>query len=103
MAIATNMLALTFMSVGGSLPFIRNGAIRRSYLPVSIFLTDIVRLPSLIERCPLHRVIVRLAFHEIRRLHSFRHRFRAFTGICFGPSSSDGKIGSLFTAPFVAE
>ncbi len=38
-AIATNMLALTFMSVGGSLPFIRNGAIRRTYLPVSIFLT----------------------------------------------------------------
>jgi uncharacterized protein len=38
-AIATNMLALTFMSVGGSLPFIRNGAIRRSNLPVSIFLT----------------------------------------------------------------
>jgi uncharacterized membrane protein YfcA len=30
LAIATNMLALTFMSVSGSLPFIRNGAIRRS-------------------------------------------------------------------------
>jgi hypothetical protein len=40
-AIATNMLALTFMSVGGSLPFIRSGAIRRPYLPVSIFLTVI--------------------------------------------------------------
>jgi uncharacterized protein len=40
-AITTNMLALTFMSVGGSLPFIRNGAVRRSHLPVSIFLTVI--------------------------------------------------------------
>jgi uncharacterized membrane protein YfcA len=38
-AIATNMLALTFMSVGGSLPFIRTSAVRRDYLPVSIILT----------------------------------------------------------------
>ena len=38
-AIATNMLALTFMSVGGSLPFIRNRTIRRDYLPVSSLLT----------------------------------------------------------------
>jgi uncharacterized membrane protein YfcA len=40
-AIATNMLALTFMSVGGSLPFMRSSAIRRDYLPVSILLTII--------------------------------------------------------------
>jgi uncharacterized membrane protein YfcA len=40
-AIATNMLALTFMSVGGSLPFMRSSAIRRDYLPVSILLTFI--------------------------------------------------------------
>lgn len=38
-AIATNMLALTFMSVGGSMPFIRSSAIRREYLPVSVLLT----------------------------------------------------------------
>jgi hypothetical protein len=38
-AIATNMLALTFMSVGGSLPFLRSSAIRRDYLPLSILLT----------------------------------------------------------------
>ncbi len=38
-AIATNMLALTFMSVGGSVPFLRSRAIRRDFLPVSIVLT----------------------------------------------------------------
>jgi uncharacterized protein len=38
-AIATNMLALTFMSLGGSVPFLRGGAIRRRELPLSISLT----------------------------------------------------------------
>jgi len=40
-AIATNMLALTFMSVGGSLPFFRSDAIRTTYLPLSVLLTAI--------------------------------------------------------------
>jgi uncharacterized membrane protein YfcA len=40
-AVATNMLALTFMSLGGSLPFVRSGAIKRTYLPLSILLTVI--------------------------------------------------------------
>jgi uncharacterized membrane protein YfcA len=39
MAIATNMLALTFMSVGGSLPFVGKGILKRSHLPFSIVLT----------------------------------------------------------------
>jgi uncharacterized membrane protein YfcA len=38
-AVATNMLALTFMSIGGSVPFVRSGSIRRTYLPASILLT----------------------------------------------------------------
>jgi hypothetical protein len=38
-AVATNMLALTFMSVGGSLPFIGKGVLTRSRLLPSIFLT----------------------------------------------------------------
>jgi uncharacterized protein len=38
-AIATNMLALTFMSLGGPLPFVRTGAVDRSYLPGSLLLT----------------------------------------------------------------
>jgi uncharacterized protein len=38
-AVATNMLALTFMSVGGSLPFIRQRAVHRTYLAPSIALT----------------------------------------------------------------
>jgi len=38
-AIATNMLALTLMSVGGSLPFIGKRVISGSHLPVSIALT----------------------------------------------------------------
>jgi uncharacterized membrane protein YfcA len=38
-AIATNMLALTFMSVGGAVPFIGRGAISTRRLPVSILLT----------------------------------------------------------------
>ena len=38
-AIATNMLALTFMSVGGSVPFLGRGIFQRSRLPLSIILT----------------------------------------------------------------
>jgi hypothetical protein len=38
-AVATNMLALTFMSVGGSLPFMGKGVLSRSRLLPSIFLT----------------------------------------------------------------
>ncbi|ODH00034.1 hypothetical protein A4S05_35160 [Nostoc sp. KVJ20] len=38
-ALATNMLALTFMSVGGTLPFIGKKAIDRSRLPIMISLT----------------------------------------------------------------
>jgi uncharacterized membrane protein YfcA len=38
-AIATNMLALTFMSFGGSLPFMGKGVLSRSRLLPSIFLT----------------------------------------------------------------
>jgi len=38
-AIATNMFALTFMSIGGALPFLRTNAIDRSRLPWLIRLT----------------------------------------------------------------
>jgi uncharacterized protein len=38
-ALATNMMALIFMSAGGSLPFAHKGAIERRLLPVSIVLT----------------------------------------------------------------
>jgi uncharacterized protein len=38
-SIATNMMALIFMSLGGSLPFARRGVLKRSLLPVSIVLT----------------------------------------------------------------
>ena len=38
-AVATNMLALIFMSVGGSLPFTGKGVLSRSRLLPSIFLT----------------------------------------------------------------
>jgi len=38
-AVATNMLALTCMSVGGSVPFVRKGVVRRSQLPVLVALT----------------------------------------------------------------
>jgi len=38
-ALATNMRALTFMSVGGTLPFIGKGAIDRRRLPLLIVLT----------------------------------------------------------------
>jgi len=40
-AVATNMLALTFMSVGGSLPFLGKGVLSRSRLLPSIVLTVI--------------------------------------------------------------
>ena len=38
-AVATNMLALIFMSAGGSLPFAQRGAIERRILPLGIMLT----------------------------------------------------------------
>ncbi len=38
-AIATNMLALVFMSAGGSLPFAQKGVIERRILPLGIILT----------------------------------------------------------------
>jgi uncharacterized membrane protein YfcA len=38
-AVATNMMALVFMSAGGSLPFARKGVIERRLLPLSIVLT----------------------------------------------------------------
>lgn len=38
-AVETNMMALTLMSVGGSLPFIRRRVIHRSHLPISVSLT----------------------------------------------------------------
>jgi uncharacterized membrane protein YfcA len=38
-AVATNMLALVFMSAGGSLPFARKGVIERRILPLGIILT----------------------------------------------------------------
>jgi uncharacterized membrane protein YfcA len=40
-AVATNMRALTFMSVGGWLPFISRGVLSRRRLPVSVALTII--------------------------------------------------------------
>jgi len=40
-AVATNMLALIFMSAGGSLPFAYRGAIERRILPLGIILTVI--------------------------------------------------------------
>jgi uncharacterized membrane protein YfcA len=38
-AIATNMMALIFMSLGGSLPFARKGVVKQRLLPISIVLT----------------------------------------------------------------
>src|ERR1700679_2826607 len=40
-AVATNMLALIFICVGGSLPFVDKGALTRSRLPASVALTII--------------------------------------------------------------
>jgi uncharacterized membrane protein YfcA len=40
-AVATNMMALIFMSVGGSLPFAQKGVIERRLLPIGIALTVI--------------------------------------------------------------
>jgi uncharacterized protein len=38
-AVATNMMVLSFMSVGGSLPFARTGILQRRLLPISVVLT----------------------------------------------------------------
>jgi uncharacterized membrane protein YfcA len=38
-AVATNMMALIFMSLGGSLPFVKKGIIERRLVPLSIFVT----------------------------------------------------------------
>jgi uncharacterized membrane protein YfcA len=47
-AVSTNMLALTLMSVGGAAPFVAKGLIRRDYLPVSLVLTAV---GSALVRC----------------------------------------------------
>jgi uncharacterized protein len=38
-AVATNMMALIFMSLGGSLPFARKGVLHRRFLPACVLLT----------------------------------------------------------------
>src|SRR5262245_7766453 len=43
-ALATNMLALTFMSIGGALPFIGKSMIDRRRLPLLVILTVISSL-----------------------------------------------------------
>jgi uncharacterized protein len=62
-AIATNMLALTFMSVGGSLPFIGRGVLTRSRLLPSIVLTIIGSGlgASLLLRVPLKALQITIA------------------------------------------
>jgi uncharacterized membrane protein YfcA len=56
MALATNMFALTFMSVGGTLPFLRNPEINRRRLPLLVGLT---LLGSVIGAFLLLRVPIR--------------------------------------------
>ncbi len=56
MALATNMFALTFMSVGGTLPFLRNPEVNRKRLPLLVGLT---LLGSVIGAFLLLRVPIR--------------------------------------------
>jgi uncharacterized membrane protein YfcA len=56
MALATNMFALTFMSVGGTLPFLRAPDVNRKRIPLLIILT---LLGSVIGAFLLLRVPIR--------------------------------------------
>ena len=62
-AVATNMLALTLMSVGGTLPFVPNGTISRKYLPASIGITVIGSIIGALAllAVPLHALQIIIA------------------------------------------
>jgi hypothetical protein len=52
-AVATNMLALTFMSVGGSLPFVGKGVLSRSRLLPAVCRATLAQVWDLIRRALL--------------------------------------------------
>jgi uncharacterized membrane protein YfcA len=62
-AIATNMLALTFLSAGGSLPFLGKGIINRNKLPLCLVLTVVGSMIGalLMLRVPARAVQLTLA------------------------------------------
>jgi uncharacterized membrane protein YfcA len=122
-AIATNMLALTFMSAGASLPFAHKGVIDRSHLPISILLTVVGSVVGalLVLRVPIQalRIIIAIsmigvaAFSLKRRaagtVESDHHRtpVAAFTGYVltlllgiYGGFFSGGYV-TMLTAAFV--
>jgi uncharacterized membrane protein YfcA len=70
-AVATNMLALTFMSVGGSLPFMGKGVLGRSRLLSSIVLTII---GSGLGALLLLTVPLKAFAYHYRRGHDWRCR-----------------------------
>jgi hypothetical protein len=82
-AVATNMLALIFMSVGGSLPFIGNGVLSRGRLRLAIVLTIIGSGLGafLLLSIPLMAVQITIAVAMIgvdcRICAAFRHCFSA--------------------------
>ena len=66
-AVATNMMALIFMSLGGSLPFAREGVIKRRLLPISIVLTLVGSALGalLLLRIPVRALQLRIAIAMI--------------------------------------
>jgi uncharacterized protein len=59
-AVATNVFALTFMSIGGTLPFLKGQDVNRKHLPTLISLTVLgsligafLLLLILLAQCPL--------------------------------------------------
>jgi len=62
-AVATNMMALVFMSLGGSLPFARRGMLERRLLPACILLTVIGSAigAQLLLRVPLRALQLTIA------------------------------------------
>ena len=78
-AVATNMMALIFMSAGGSLPFARKGVIERRVLPVSIVLTVVgsgvgalllLRIPTGALRLTIAVAMIAVAVFSLARRES---------------------------------
>jgi uncharacterized membrane protein YfcA len=75
-AVATNMLALVFMSAGGSLPFARKGVIERSILPLGIILTVagsavgaflLLSIPTKVLQLTIACAMIGIAIFSVRR------------------------------------
>lgn len=120
-AVATNMMALVFMSIGGSLPFARSGVLQLRFLPLPVILTLIgsaigalllLRVPVKALQLTIAVAMIAVATFSLARRgsgtreHSVSHRQRATGYVAtlflavYGGFFSGGYV-TMLTAVFV--